>query len=109
MGLMEGRLSVVQTKGRYPILKQTGHDWGKDPQLLWHNDHYAIVKWPGSMGWAARGLTSYSPTYYWLLEVEFQNQGTVMLAKKTIREEIPGKNWRKCVDSLLASAVKLGG
>jgi hypothetical protein len=104
VGLMDGTLEVVYDpmKNRTPVLRQAGHDWGKDPELYYHNKHFAVVRWPGGMYWSSIGSQRYSPTYWWLLKVKFR--GTRMTVLETIREEKPGRRFRDCRKGMIEEA-----
>ena len=102
--MREGEVKILPG-GR---LRQVGINYTRDPIMVWHNNQFAIVKWPGHSEWACRGYSEYWPTHWWLLEVEFKSP-ELMMVKSQIREETPGKNWRKCQDEFLAIAIKRSG
>jgi len=89
-------------------LSQSGCDFGpKQPTLVDHSDHFALVRYHGGTGWAGRGHQAYHPTRYELLLIEWSVDRTSFQVSKTVLVRKPGKLWRQAVTELQAEMRKL--
>ena len=89
-------------------LRCRGVDFGygnSDPWLIARGKHHAVIRGPGTHDWSGIGASSYYPAKWYLVRAEVTPK--TLRVTEVIREEEPGRGWRRTKTRFVAEMKQL--
>jgi hypothetical protein len=102
--------ATIDAKGK---IATPGVDWGNPLILVERHGLYAVVLVRGHQRWAGIGSQAYSQTKYLLVKLvprprpDDPEPGRQWFKMVIVREEAPGRDWKKIREELVQEARKL--
>lgn len=101
--------------GEDGMMRCPGFDYGTyDPQVIYQNGDFCVVKVRGSRQWSGVGQTKYYSTSYHLCQKVDPGKPTFSkkwpegyVYFKLLEEQEPGRKWKSCIGDLKDKADQL--
>lgn len=78
-----------------------GVDFGSVPHLIARSENHIVMRVPAHTAWASVGETKNYPSSWRLFRFK-QAEKDKFKVVELVREEEPGRHWKKCKESMIA-------